>query len=77
MASQPTFNVSWSGAEPGGSGVASYNVYVSDNSGAFTLWQSATTQTSATFTGIISDTYGFSSVATDNVGNMQPTPTAA
>ena len=32
---------------------------------------------SATFTGQAGHTYGFYSVATDNAGNVQPTPTAA
>ena len=69
--------MSWSGTEPGGPGVAAYNVYVSDNGGPFTLWQSATTQTSASFTGLVGHTYGFFSVATDPLGFMQATPTSA
>jgi RHS repeat-associated protein len=73
----PTFTVSWSGSDPNGPGIASYNIYVSDDGGPFTLWQSATTQTSATFTGQGGHTYGFYSVATDNVGIVQPTPTQA
>ena len=55
----------------------SYNIYVSDDGGPFTLWQSDTTATSATFTGAAGHTYGFYSVATDNVGLVQPTPTGA
>ncbi len=75
---EPTFTVSWSGQDyAGGSGLASFNVYDSDNGGAFTLWQSDTTATSATFTGQDGHTYGFYSVATDNVGNVQATPTSA
>ena len=54
-----------------------YNVYVSDDGGPFTLWQSDTTATSATFTGQVGHTYAFYSVATDNVGLVQPTPTPA
>ena len=73
--SPATFTVNWSGQDdPGGSGIAHYNVYVSDDDGPFTLWQSNTTQTSATYTGQNGHTYGFYSVATDNVGNQQPTP---
>jgi RHS repeat-associated protein len=71
------FNVGWSGSDTGGSGVASYNVYVSDNGAAYTLWQAKTTQTSATYNGVNGHTYAFYSVATDNVGNVQPTPTSA
>jgi hypothetical protein len=70
--------VTWSGAdEAGGSGIATYDVYVSDNGGPFTRWQSATTATSAVFNAQIGHTYGFYSVATDAVGLRQPTPTAA
>jgi RHS repeat-associated protein len=76
--SPTSFTVTWSGQDdPGGSGIASFNVYVSDNGGPFTLWQSNTTASSATFTGVPGHTYGFYSVATDNVGNVQPTPTGA
>ena len=74
----PTFTVNWSGQDDvGGSGIAFYNVFVSDNGGAYTLFQNGTTQTSATFTGQVGHTYSFYSVATDNVGNVQPTPTTA
>jgi uncharacterized repeat protein (TIGR01451 family) len=72
------FTVSWSGqGDTGGSGIASYNIYVSDNGGAYTLWQSDTTQTSVSYSGTAGQTYSFYSVATDNVGNVQATPTSA
>ena len=73
----PSFTVSWSGSDGAGPGIASYNVYVSDDGGAYTLWQSATTETSATYTGQVDHTYRFYSVATDNVGLVQPTPPSA
>jgi hypothetical protein len=73
-----SFTVSWSGQDDaGGSGIASYNIYVSDDGGPFTLFQQDTTATSATFTGQNGHTYAFYSVATDNVGNQEATPTAA
>jgi len=76
--STPSFPVTWSGQDNnGGSGVASYDVYVSDNGGPHTLWQSDTTQTSATFDGIDGHAYAFYSVATDNVGNVEAIPTSA
>lgn len=72
------FTVSWSGQDdPGGSGIASFSVFVSDNGGKFTPLLSNTTQTSTTFTGQVGHTYSFFSVATDNVGNVQPLPTTA
>ncbi len=73
----PSFTVSWSGSDGAGSGVASYDIYVSTDGGAFTPFVTDTTATSATFAGASGHTYAFYSVATDNVGNRQPTPTAA
>ena len=71
------FTVGWSGQDDaGGSGIASFNIFVSDNGGPFTPFLTNTTTTSATFTGQVGHTYSFYSVATDNVGNVQPTPTA-
>ena len=74
----PSFTVSWSGADDaGGSDIASYDVFVSANGGPFRPFLIATTQTSAIFTGQRGDTYAFYSIATDNVGNVQPAPTSA
>jgi len=73
-----SFSVTWSGEDDtGGSGIASYNIYVSDDGGPFTAFETDTTATSATFTGVNGNTYDFYSVATDNVGNVQPTPASA
>ncbi len=76
--SSPAFPVAWAGTDDaGGSGVAGYTVYVSTNGGPFAPWLTGTTLTTATFTGVAGDTYAFYAVATDNVGNVQPTPNAA
>jgi hypothetical protein len=76
--SATSLTVSWSGSDdPGGSGIAYYDIYVSDNNGPFTLWLGQTTQTSAVYTGMAGHTYGFYSVATDNVGNREATPPRA
>lgn len=73
-----SFLLRWSGADDtGGSGIAAYDVYVSDNGGPFTLWQAGTTATSAVFNAQNGHTYAFYSVAIDNVGQRQPTPAAA
>ncbi len=74
--SQTAFTVSWSGSDVG-SGIASYKVYVSDNGGPFTLWQSGVATTSATFTGQPGHTYGFYSIATDGAGNVQAAKASA
>lgn len=71
-----TFTVNWSGSDKG-SGVATYDIYVSDNGGSFSQWQRAVTATSATFTGTTGHTYGFYSIATDNAGNVEATKTKA
>ena len=75
--SPATFMLSWSGSDSGGSGVATYSIYVSNNGGAFLPLLTNTTLTSTSFTGQTGHTYGFYSIATDNVGNVQATPTAA
>jgi len=75
--SNTTFTVAWSGSDGKGPGIASYAVYASDNGGAYTLWQSGTTDTSATYTGQVGHTYRFYSIATDDVGLVQPTPASA
>ncbi len=76
--SSASFTVSWSGSDvSGGGGIASYDVFVSDDGAPFTAFETNTTQTSATFNGASGHTYGFYSVATDKAGKVQPTPTAA
>ncbi|KKK57645.1 hypothetical protein LCGC14_3052390, partial [marine sediment metagenome] len=69
---QPTFDVSWTGSDDaGGSGIGSYDVYVSDDGGPWSLWQDDTPASSATFSGQTGHTYAFYSVATDNVGHVE------
>src|SRR6185436_1765244 len=73
-----TFRVFWSGADnAGGSGLATFDVFVSDNGGAFVPFLTGTTQTSELFTGVVGHTYGFKTVATDVQGNREATPVAA
>jgi len=75
--SSATFNVNWSGADDAnGSGINHYDIYVSDNGGAFVPFLLGATNTTAPFTGQVGHSYGFYAVATDNAGNVQPTPTA-
>ena len=77
-ATQPqTFTVTWQGDDGSGSGIASYDIYVSDNSGPFNPWLSDTTQLSSEFTGSVGHTYSFYSIATDNVGYVEEAPPAA
>jgi hypothetical protein len=69
------FPVSWSGTDTG-SGVGVYTIYASDNGSTFTPWLTGTVTTSASFTGQVGHTYGFYSIATDNVGNTEPAKTS-
>lgn len=69
-----SFPVSWSGSDPGGSGIAFYDIYSSTDSGPYTRWLGSTTAVSATFSGSLGHTYSFYSLATDNVGYRQQTP---
>jgi hypothetical protein len=64
------FTVSWTSEDGSGSGAASYDVYVSDNDGPFTLWLT-TQEVSATYHGEVDHTYRFYSVATDGVGLVE------
>jgi len=63
-----SFTVSWSGSDEGGPGIASYDIYVSKDGGAFAPFLVGTTTTSARFQGDVGHTYGFFSAATDNLG---------
>ncbi len=68
----PDFEVSWSGTDdPTGSGVANYTIYASEDGGPWTVWLANTTRTNAIFMGTLGHTYAFSSVATDNAGNVE------
>ncbi|MFO0875988.1 MAG: RHS repeat-associated core domain-containing protein [Gemmataceae bacterium] len=74
----PTFVVSWSGADdPGGSGIAGYDVFVATDDGPFIRWLAGVSITSAIFTGAIGHRYTFFVIATDHVGHVQPTPALA
>ena len=70
--SSATFDVRWVGADdPQGSGLASFDIYVSTDGGAFAPWLTGVTNTGATFAGHAGSTYRFFSVARDSVGNVE------
>jgi hypothetical protein len=67
--------LAWSGQDnPGGSGLAAYDVYVSDNGGPVALAVGGTSQTSTMFNGRVGHTYRFYSVATDLAGHRASLP---
>jgi hypothetical protein len=70
------FLVSWSGTDIG-SGIAGYHVFVSANNGPWELWQAKVPFGSALYPGEVGSRYAFFSVAEDNVGNLEPAPSAA
>jgi uncharacterized repeat protein (TIGR01451 family) len=70
------FAVSWSGTDDL-SGIAFFDVYVSVNGGPFTQWLAQTSLNGSVYGGQPGGSYAFYSVATDNAGNLQPTPAAA
>jgi hypothetical protein len=64
------FTVTWGGTDnSGGSGIASYFIYVSEDGGPFTLWLAGTTETQGLFVGKLGHTYSFYSEARDHLGN--------
>ena len=71
------FIVQWSGADDAlGSGLASYDVFVSTNGTMFVPWFSNITATSSLFIGELGKSYAFYSIARDNVGNVELPPVA-
>lgn len=73
--SQAQFNVSWSGTDnPGGTGIRHFDVQVRENGGGWQNWQTATTNTSATFTGQNGILYEFRVRAVDRANNFEAFP---
>ncbi len=70
----PAIALAWSGSDSAGSGIASYDIYVSEDGGAYTAFLQNTTLTSATFEGAVGHSYSFYSTATDNVGLIEKPP---
>jgi len=74
------FTVQWMGQDDvGGSGINSYDIYVSMDDGPYEVWLDDTSQTSASFAADCnnSHTYAFYSVARDNVGHVENPPSEA
>src|SRR5690606_35213975 len=70
-----TFLVRWSGEDDeGGSALASFSIYVSDNGSDFTVWLQDTLLTEASYVGVAGHTYAFYSRARDNAGNLEAAP---
>lgn len=65
-----SFLLQWGGSDPG-AGLATYDVYVSDDGGPFHRWLDDVPGTSASFTGEIGHRYAFEVVGTDRAGNVE------
>jgi hypothetical protein len=72
-----SFWVSWTGSDPGGSGVARYNLQYQFKGGAWQALISNTPQTSFYFQNAETGIYGFRVQAVDNAGNVQAWPGSA
>lgn len=73
--SSPSISVQWLGGDnAGGSGLAFFDVYVSEDGGPFSLWLGRTSLTGAIYEGQTGHRYGFYTVATDQAGNVEVTP---
>jgi hypothetical protein len=66
-----SFVLQWQPEELG-SGIAGYDVYVSEGDGPFELWLENTLQTEVKFTGQVNQTYRFAVRARDQAGNEEP-----
>jgi hypothetical protein len=71
IVTEPTFTVSWTGHDHGGSGVQYFDVQFRHNSGPWQLWQQQTIATQAIFTAPADGLYEFEVRAVDNVGNAE------
>jgi hypothetical protein len=61
--------VTWSGTD--NVAVSHYDVYVSADGGAYTLWKDNTPETGGLFAGTTGSSYSFYSIATDQAGNTE------
>jgi hypothetical protein len=71
-----SFLVNWSGTDDA-SGLQSFTLWVSDNGGPFTIWESSVSETSDIYPGVVGHTYAFYSIAQDNAGNTEAAKTQA
>jgi hypothetical protein len=68
--------LAWSGTDDA-SGVAGFDVYVSEDGGPYALWLEGTTLRGALYRGDLGRTYRFYTVAFDRSGNREAAPGAA
>jgi hypothetical protein len=71
------FVVRWSGSDGAGSGITSYDLFVSANAGPWVTWLMGVVETQALFRGEPGVAYRFQSVAHDGVGHTELPPSVA
>ena len=72
LSDKEEFTVTWGGAADAGTGLSGfYDVMVQVNNSPWTIWQSNTQDTSATYTGSHLQTYSFEAAAYDRAGNLE------
>ena len=72
--SYESINLTWTGSDTGGSGLAYYDVFASVDGGPYQIWLQGTTLTGTIFPGQFGSSYSFYSVATDYAGNQEAPP---
>jgi hypothetical protein len=73
----PQIPLSWSGSDTGGSGLATFDIHVSEDGGPFNLWLEDTALSGAVYPGQANRSYAFYSVAIDEAGNREAAPATA
>lgn len=74
LANSGLFSVDWTGSDD--NAVTSYDIYVSENGGAFSPWLQGTSLSSALYQGVFGTDYSFYSIARDAAGNNEPAKSA-
>ncbi|MBM3883698.1 MAG: cadherin repeat domain-containing protein [Verrucomicrobia bacterium] len=69
--------LSWTGSDDAlGTGIATYDIFVSVEGGPFTRWLERTRNTASIYQGAAGRRYAFYSIARDAAGNTEPAPLA-
>jgi hypothetical protein len=77
LVADPSFRINWTAQDDSlGSGIANYDLYVSQNAAPFYLFQAAIDSTHLDFVGQPGVTYSFYTRAVDNTGNREPVKTS-
>jgi probable HAF family extracellular repeat protein len=76
IAPSSNFNVQWAGVNTC-TPIQTWDIYVSDNGGAFARWKARTSSTQAYFSGVLGHTYGFYSIAFDSGGSAEAPKSSA